>query len=327
MRVDVCHAGLNEFLLQRLRLAAPLLAAKRLKLTVREWDGTRCGLLVADARDGYGVNVLNIGARRAIPLLYFVDPDGGVPAFDGQWLTAAGCTPLALAEALHRLLDTHAKATKTATAHPDHPPGSHGSVALMRADEPQAALVQLASDPRLAGQAVEASVHRRRVWVNPQDSRAYAMTLSDLLSTGECLGQGGWAFTPSAAAQATAPGEVSVSLDAYYLRGALRTPAPLPQFPTGHYRLRDWPDLGDAADQLGALRMAGLLTRGAMTPEAIGRDCQMSAEEVSACLWAFHASALLQRVDGDALPVMLVAQEPRGGLWKRIAERFGLART
>jgi hypothetical protein len=54
MRIDLTYAGLTEQMLQRLRLAAQLLASRQIQAFVRAWDGTRCHVLVALTQDGYG---------------------------------------------------------------------------------------------------------------------------------------------------------------------------------------------------------------------------------------------------------------------------------
>ena len=54
LRADIATAALSEQAEQRVRIAASLLAAWRVRGQVRSWDGTRCTLLVADIADTYG---------------------------------------------------------------------------------------------------------------------------------------------------------------------------------------------------------------------------------------------------------------------------------
>lgn len=103
----------------------------------------------------------------------------------------------------------------------------------------------------------------------------------------------------------------------------------MPAFPAGHYRLKDWPDVGTAPELVGALKIARPLLRGPASVDEIRVRCGVDAREVNASLWAYRAANLLEMPDSAILAPTSTAQ-PVGafsGVLARIAFRFGLGRA
>lgn len=71
IRADIATAALEERVEERVRIAALLLIARKIRAQTRPWDGTRCDLLVADAGDAYGRKAIEGARKRGIPALLF----------------------------------------------------------------------------------------------------------------------------------------------------------------------------------------------------------------------------------------------------------------
>ncbi|MBN8741710.1 MAG: hypothetical protein BGP24_16565 [Lysobacterales bacterium 69-70] len=312
MRLDLRTAALTEQEEQRVRIAAQLLAAHGGQARVGAWDGTRCDLVVLNADDGYGRHVLDIARRRGVPAVALgplrpdTEPAGGIVAAEGS--------AASLAAALWRLVGTAAGEAATRPA-----PGVRNTAA------DQAGLLRLAATP-LRGADVRATIAGRSIILRPSIGRTRGRTLSDLLAARDHLGEGGWQFEALAPGVDDAmPTDSAMSLDAFLLTGALRARAALPPFPDGEWALRDWPDLGAAADVVAGLRLAQRLRRAAATPQGLADGTGIARDVADACLWAFRAANLLTEI---AAPVPRAPAAPPvvRQLLNRLAARFGLAR-
>lgn len=311
IRADIATAALGEQAEQRIRLAASLLAAWRIVARVRAWDGTRCSLLVVDLGDAYGRQAFARARARQTPVLAF---GAGAADLGPGVVDANEASPApALAQALRDLLAVEATAgtetqeTATTTARP--------------------ALCRLA-DPEFSGRAVDAQFNGRRIRIRPDTGRVHAATLSDLLSARDSFASADWAL----AASDEAPDENGVhrSLEAFLLQSAFQGRMQLPDFPTGRYRLKDWPDVGSAPELVGALKIAKALMRAPAGVDDLPRLCGLDARDVNASLWAYRASNLLERLDDASAAAVAPQAQPVGafsGMLARIASRFGLARA
>jgi len=315
IRADIATAALGEQAEQRVRIAASLLAAWRVRAQVRDWDGTRCTLLVANVADAYGRQAFVRARSRGTPVLAF----GANPDDAGHGVTAAaeGSPAPTLAQAMRELLAVEAADNPEQTE-------SSSSVATLPA------LCRL-TESEYSGRAVDATLNGRRIRIRPQEGRVYAASLSDLLSARDTFASVDWALAPGHADGPTQDDGASRSLEAFLLQSAHQGRGQLPAFPAGHYRLRDWPDVGTAPELVGALKIARLLLRTAASPDEIRARCGMDAREVNASLWAYRAANLLESPDIAAMPAATAAAEsPVGafsGVLARIAVRFGLGRT
>jgi hypothetical protein len=338
MRFDVTIAGLNEQLGQRVKLAAQLLAAHKWKVTVRDWDGTRCHALVAPVPDAYGRQAVEVARRRGygVVVLY----SGARPPAENVVAVPADSQAAAIAAALKQVLE-HATAARATAAGENVDaadaiaPRSHAVGASQQGTTiagSQGLLLRLARDESLLGRDVHARLGSRRIALLPSRSRVIANTLSDLLAAREQLLDATWEIAPLATdAAGELPGEVSVGLDAFLAMGAVKSQNDLPEFPDQVCALRDWPDLGSAPEALGPLRIANCLMRASGTPRDIARKSQVRLSEVSATLWAFKAAGLLLDANAGARPTPSVAaitrDAPKQGLLQRLAARFGLSLT
>ncbi len=337
MRFDVTIAGLNEQLGQRVKLAAQLLAAHQWKVTVRDWDGTRCHALVALVPDAYGRQAIESARRRGYGVV--VMHAGARPPAENLVAVPADSQAAAIASALKQVLE-RARSARATTAGEEvdaaHAvPADVATAALANVAPSSAAsrglLLRLATDASLRGRDVQARLGTRRIAVLASSSRVIANTLSDILATREQLHDAAWDIAPLlGSASPDLPGEVSISLDAYLALGAIKLQHEWPDFPDRVCALRDWPDLGSAPEALGALRVANALMRVSATPRDIARKCQLPLREVSATLWAFQAAGLMldAAVESRAItPASVPApSEPKQGLLQRLAARFGLSR-
>ena len=157
--------------------------------------------------------------------------------------------------------------------------------------------------------------------------RVLAATLSDMLAARDALGERteAHAFTAVAEGQ-PGVGEISWSLDAFLVDGALRCRPSLPAFSGSTYALRDWPDLGSAHETLTPLRIASWLQQRPGCVKERAQKAGIDADEVNACLWAFRASNLLVLQEPQAAPATPATQAPRAAtpLLSKLAARFGL---
>lgn len=318
MRIDLRIAALSDLAEQRVRIAARLLAAHGREARVAAWDGTRCDAVVLAADDGYGQRVLDIAQRRGCPVVAL--SAGKLPATDGV-VVVDGCAAN-LAAALHHVLGVARSADGVSNRPVERPLANERRVA---------GLVALAGAP-FRGIDVSATVGGRTVVLSGTTSRASAGSLSDLLAARDHLSIADWQLRAMPAGQRCAHAtDSAMSLDAFFLTGALRGKAALPPFPDGTFGLRDWPDLGTAAEAIGGLRVARLLQRAPATPQGLIELSGLPAADVNACLWAFRASNLLIALtDARVLEASGVAMAPAAlpprPLLLRLAARFGLTR-
>lgn len=315
MQIDLRYAALDETVEQRVRLAAETLAAYRIEARASDWDGTQCGVLVAGSDDAYGRRVIDIARRRGISVLAI----GAAVDDADKTLAVSEATIVAIARGLRALLEARSSSDA---------PRRGDAVAPPRKDaEPAAcALTRLAIYPTLAGVDLEASIHGTTVWLLPSAGRVLSATVADQLRARDRLGSDDWNFTPLRE-RTRLIGEISHSLDSFYLQGAWAARARLPAFTATGVRLRDWPDLGGASDIVDALRVVKALQRGNGNLGRIVAATDVAEADVSACLWAFRASGILQFDHGLQAPATRDAR-PRAqpGLLARLAAHFGLSR-
>lgn len=326
MDIRLCTVRLDARAQQRANLAAGLLAAHGYRVDVAVWDGDDCALLLIALDDEQARRSAALARVRGIPVLA-LSPDGETGASDGMVVIESEGTAAALAAALHALLAQRKVSGSTAS------PGAPSRAAGERRAKPRGgidlALVQLASDHRLRRGDVEATIRGRVIRMHADSGRVTAQTLSDLLSARDLLGSAGWQLTAQAAGRSLPPaGDVSASLDAFYVVGALRAQAMLPAFPERALELRDWPDLGTAPEAVVALQVARLLSKRGAGWRTSAQAAGLHAGEVNACLWAFAAAHLLVMPQtGTAAPVPPPAPPRRFGerVMRGLARRFGLA--
>ncbi|HVH34917.1 MAG TPA: hypothetical protein VM847_12500 [Tahibacter sp.] len=325
MDIRLCTFRLDARAQQRTNLAAGLLAAHGYRVDVAVWDGADCALLLI-ALDGEQARRSAALARvRGIPVLA-LSPDGESGTSDGLVVIEAEGTAAALAAALHGLLAQRKVSGSASPAVHSHSAGERRAKPRGGADM---ALVRLALDSRLRRGDVEATIRGRVIRMHAGSGRVTAQSLSDLLSARDLLGSTGWELTAQAAGRNLPPaGDVSASLDAFYVVGALRAQAVLPAFPDQAMELRDWPDLGTAPEAVVALQVARLLSRRGAGWRAAAQAAGLRAGEVNACLWAFAAAHLLAMPQaGAAAPVPPPVPPRRFGerVMRGLARRFGLA--
>jgi len=333
MRIDLTYAGLTEQMLQRLKLAAQLLASQQIQASVRAWDGTHCHVVVVLALNGYGEYAQEIARRRgttALRLSYSTE------AFDNvRWQLAPDSPAGVMAQTLIKIIEDVESNSLSSLAdmHAGYP-GSLARTVLRKIDTTSTppnvpGLLRLARDPKLRAHTIQASVSGRKITLRLATSRVFAATLSDLQASSVLLNSPGWSLSPvPQGTNSPNCGEVSLSLDAYCLGGALQSPEKLPPFPDGCYTLKSWPDLGSAPRLVEALRVAQVLLRSSITPDELAGVCDMNKVNVSACLWAFLASGLLYstaNLSVSNLTTVVTPIKPFSRLLERIASRFGLS--
>lgn len=314
MHFDVRTAALDDLIEHHVRLAVSLLVAHHLHARLRPWDGTRCDLLIASADDAYGAQALAFARRRGTAVIAMgrVGEVAGLPLVDPE------STALVLAGHIRdRLQGLAAKEVAGADAAP----------APDTARQP--VLCRLAMPP-LRGKTVDILCGGHALRLRPQVGRAYAATLSDLLTAGEQL-PGSECRVVVVDGRESVQNGVSASLESVLLRVAHRIGEQLPDFPDGRYRLDAWPDFGALPSLVDALRVSRLLIGNTksvseLTASGIG---DVAPGELNACLWAFAAADLLR----DAGPIEAAAVAPsraprvQEGLLSSLARRFGLWRA
>lgn len=300
MRVDVRYAALDDQAEQRVRIAARLLAAHGREARVAAWDGTRCDAVVVAFDDGYGQRVLEIARRRGVAVV-----------------AADGCAAH-LAAALQQAL-VAARGAETPADRVDD-----GVAARTGRESPcgAAGLVLLAGDA-YRGADVSAVVGGRAIVLNGAAGRVAGDSLSDLLAARDHLGDAAWQLRALPPGRRGATSDAAMSLDAFFVVGALRAKRTLPAFAAGTYVLRDWPDLGTAPEALAGLRVAQRLMRAPSAAPALAA-AGIAGDEVNACLWAFRASNLLIDAEPAPAPPAANAEPAARPLLARIAARFGL---
>ncbi len=306
MIFDIRTAALDDVFNQRVRLAASLLGAFRLRARVDAWDGTRCHLLIAAADDAYGQRTLALARERGTAVIALGD--------QRQASDPAGIDANTTASELARHIRTLLQA-------PQSGPERSG-------DNPQPGLCQLALPP-LRGNAIDASCNGRTLFLRPQVGRVYAATHSDLLALNDALSGSDWDMSV-----VENPGStqdlVSASLDAFVMHAAYRIAERLPDFADGRYRLDAWPDLGSLPSLVSALQVSRLLIGNTRNlRDLIEHAGDIDRAELNACLWALAAADLLRApVPTDNVVAMPVrAQRMQSGIWSKLASRFGLLRA
>ena len=312
MNIDLRYTGLMRDVEQRVRLAARSLAAHHIAANAAAWNGDECDVVVVDSSDVLGVRALALARQRGIPVLDVQAGTDGSNRYIANiaWLTKS-------------LLDL---------MRPQPGDGGTGDGALISGSD-AAGLVRLATETRFMNTSIEASYFGTRVWLLPRAGRIVSATVSERLRARDRLGSSGWTFTPIPNDPSWRPaGEVSASLDAFFLQAAWRIREQLPRYPQGRYRLREWPDLGSASDLVEALRVVLSLLKETRSIAETARASNTSEADVSACLWALKASGILtgEAVGPSRAPEVgsrFPTQRAATGLWSRLAAHFGLARA
>jgi hypothetical protein len=309
MRYDLRFAGLEPVLEQRLRLAANALAAHRLQAKASPWDGTRCDIVVVDAKDAYGRRTMEIAQKRSTPVL---DIHATIQSVE-QEMTVAQLTR-SLLELLQR-----------PNSGMQSPVKLNGYVAK---SANACGLVQFATVEGIQSENVEARSGETRIWLLPEIGRVVSTTVGDQLKARERFATAtDWSITPlEGQGEMKISGGISASLDAFLLSAAWSGRAELPPFPAGGVTLQDWPDLGTASTLVEALAVAQALQRGPTTVAHISKETQVTEIDIGACLWAFKAAGLLIV---SAPPAEVSKQSPQrsGGLFSRLAAHFGLVQS
>lgn len=304
MKINLRYAGLATDAERRVRLAASALAAHRMTANASAWDGGECDAVVLDGTDAVGEYVLGLARERGIPVLDVRNRNHGVAESIANiaWLTRS----------LRELL----LEPRAASGAPGRKTGLP-------------ALLRIATDPSLAGANLEAYQSGTRLWLLPRSGRVVSVTVSDQLRARGQFGAADWSFKAVPADPGWhAPGEISASLDAFYLHAAWQLRGRLPRFPSGQYGLRDWPDLGAAEEFVGALRVVQILLKRKADIDDIVQSSGLTEEDVSAFLWAFKASGILSgRTVEVPSPPARRSRPAFNGLWSRLAAHFGLARA
>lgn len=319
MRIDLRTAALTDPEEQKVRLAANLLGAVRIEAKLSPWDGTRCDVVVVNADDAYGRRVMELAQKRGIGLVaYAAQPIHF--ALPTQRYVAEG-TAASLVSALRGVIDAARKPDSTAR------PGASAAAPLPGHTGDVSALLELTHDS-WRGRDIDADIAGRRISIRASRGRVTAATLSDMLAARDALGERAepHAFT-AVAERHPGIGEISWSLDAFLVDGALRCRQQLPAFAGSTYALRDFPDLGSTRETLTPLRIASWLQQRPGCVKERAEKAGISAEEVNACLWAFRASNLLVIDEPPAAAAPPAAQAARVArpLLSKLAARFGLA--
>jgi hypothetical protein len=303
MKLSISMAGLSDELKLRLELASKLLAAHRIRAHLQDWDGTKCGLVVVDLADAYGLRVMDLALRREVPVLAFAAVN--VIADERVRLMRPDLSVKLMAQRLQELMLT-AASVPSETSDP--------------------LLVTLARNPAWSSGEVAVTHGKRRILLCRSSSRVWAKTLSDLLYCKDRFGLHDWQLQPISDPHTIHSDEqFSSSLDSFLTEAALA--ASLPTFMRGRWRLTEWPDLGAAPEMVVSLRAASLLLRQPMSAIELGGRLGIDDATASACMWALLAAGLLRSEEGavDPSPTPVVTSPvAAGGLLARLARRFGL---
>lgn len=314
-RVLIRHAGLDESQQRRIRIASRLLSVYGVKASVTPWDGTRCTLLVITAGDVLGERAAQLARRRQTPVLV-IGGDGQPES--GRFHVSETAPSAMVLETLRGMLGV--SATPSTGAEPEAAPGDGIDVA---------ALVRLAEHAGNAGGDLFARVGSTDLRFRWSSGRVLAATHSDLLHARDRLGNPQWSIKSlDPNRKSKVAGDVSASIDVFFLRGALSPHANnLPAFPAGRFQLADWPDLGSAPDLVQSLALAGHLIRQPATVTEAAQATGMSPALVERHFWGFRAAGLLAESGGSrSTNNPEPGQGTRPGVWKKLAIRFGLLR-
>lgn len=319
MRIDLRTAALTDSEEQKVRLAANLLGALRIEAKLSPWDGTRCDVVVVNADDAYGRRVMELAQKRSMGLIAYATQAISLEG-PAQRQVSEG-TAATLVAALRGVIEAIRKPAAMASS------GSSAAALPPRREGEVSALMDLTHDT-WRGRDIDADIAGRRISIRASRGRVLAATLSDLLAARDALGEPAEAHAFVAVAERhPGMGEVSCSLDAFLVDGALRGRRSLPAFAGSSYALRDWPDLGAARETLTPLRIASWLQQRPGCVKERAQKAGINADEVNACLWAFHAGNLLVVHEAPVAAEPLAAQAARIAkpLLSKLATRFGLA--
>lgn len=319
MRKTIKFAALDESAEQRVKLAARLLAAHHIKARVEPWDGMRCDAVVADADDAYGRQVIDSAQRRGIPILAL---GGSLEPADGVFLLPENLPAHELSRALHRSINEY-DGKSTAGESDDVEPAAADTAP----DTGPQPLICRLSDPTIVGKPMDLVRSGRWVGLRPGRGRVYASAHSDLNEARDGLLGTQWTLDPG---NETRTGEISMSMDAFFIVAAQEGRDRLPDFGDKKFKLRHWPDLGSAPDQIDALRAARALLQSFLDVDALAARCSIDRASANACMWAFAAANLLQPEADTVIRLHAPAKRPRAprhaiSLLRRIGARFGLA--
>ncbi len=305
--IDLRYAGLGRADERRVKLAATALAAHQLAVRTDSWDGGHCDLLVLDSRDEIGAKALERARTDRIPALDLHRPERSAMQAVASvvWLTRS----------LHQMLREREGGTRMATA--------------VANDKSPMGLVEFVTRGDLVGKPVMASHGSITIWLIPQSGHVLSHAVGDALNARTRMGSPGWRFRLLEPAELSPPpAEIPTSLDAFFMEAAWRVRDRLPAFPEGGYHLRDWPDLGAAAEFSEALPIVRALLRERANIADIVRSSRRSEQDVSACLWALAAADILLGRKADASVDVAPKSEPAAGsIWSRLVARLGIKRN
>ncbi len=306
MNADIRLAGVDERSRIRLKMAADLLQAYQIRAKLTDWDGTRCHCVITIENDAYGDHVGRVARRQNVPQLKL--SENGT-SFDASTNTIGKGASLNLF--VDTLLSLLKSKTKTAEL---FDMGSSG-------------LVMMANEAYQQEKDLIAHVDGVEILILKSSGQVAAKGEGDILVARDKLCSGGWRFEECR----TMAGDdyYLESLDTFLVRGAFQNADKLPPYPDGLYRLKYWPDLGNATDLVDALRISNLLQKRAISNIAISKQCQIDASLVSALLWSFKASSLLisdSPTGGNQVTSRPGKRVPAQNLFRKLAARFGLTR-
>lgn len=324
IRADIATVALSEHIEERIRIAALLLVAHKIRAHVRPWDGTRCDAIVSDLSDAYGRQAFERAKMRATPALLFNAPAQDIGARDAS---AAESDPAdVLSQHLRALL-----APQTPAASPPETAAAvvsaNSKTDLFVDDNPQTALCRLTTSA-YSGLDIDATRDGLVVRIRPQEGRVYAPDFDKLHAACASFASEDWTFAVVAPHDERPLGDASRSLEVFLLQSAFQGRERLPRFPEGRLRMQDWPDVGSAPELVGALKVARALIRNPADANELCASCEMDPLDVNASLWAYRAADLLE-ASTDAPPpqTQLKTVGQFSGLVARVARRFGLGRN
>lgn len=309
--------------------ALALLAAESVNAEYSDWNGGRCDLVVANADDGYGRHVIEIALRRGLVVLA-LRKDATVECHAQSCIDGV-VSDADLATEMRRVMDIEAGPHGQSVNGDVRETANDGSSVVPDSAVNELLPCRIAFDPALAGRDLYCRLGQRKIFLSPERGRVLTRTWSDQLSASEHFCGPGWTVRALAKGELERREiEVSSSLDAFYLGATLRGASLLPRFPGRKVALKDWPDLGTAADQGLALRIAGALSRRSFDPVDLVAQVGGTPSEISACLWAYAASGLLN-YEGVVASESSVATTPgralANSLLAKLARHFGFARS
>lgn len=264
MATIIRYAGLTERLHRQLIQTTRFISNSYDKVEAREWSGSSCELLVADARDAYGAYIIDIAADDGTPVVAIADDPASIPHRAVRPDTTAARLTRVVAAALSG--DTDPRSARQST------------------------LVRLATEPEYHGRDIDASLRSRTVSLRPSSRLVFARTESDLHGLSRQLIRDDWIFRP--AAKTDGEGAVSMRLERFFLLGASANQHALPPLPDDGIRLIQQPDVESAQALDYARRVTDALRDGVASPASIAKQTDLTPVEVTSCLWAFLAAGV-----------------------------------